>query len=232
MAPMSGVLYIVATPIGNLGDLSSRALETLKHVDGILAEDPRQTLKLLNRFGIQKKIYPYTDHASEEQHQRILEELTGGKSFALVSDAGTPGISDPGARLVEFLIFENSTHRGPIIPIPGPCAVSTLLSVFGKSAQSFHFWGFFPKKPGEAKKQLAVFEQVPGIHVFFESPHRILKTLERYLAPLDDSYYIVIGREITKKHETFYRGSPKEVAEAVKQGSTKGEFCIGVMKAR
>ncbi|HLD45339.1 MAG TPA: 16S rRNA (cytidine(1402)-2'-O)-methyltransferase [bacterium] len=221
---MSGILYVVATPIGNLKDISQRLRETLEAVAVILAEDTRVTLRLLNHLGIKKRLFSYTDHASEQQEDKIISELESGVSFALVTDAGTPGISDPGHLLVERVL---AAGLG-VIPVSGPSAVATLVSVFGKPHTAHHFWGFFPTKTKKQKELVASIDLLSGIHVFFESPFRILKTLEKYF--LDkEHYHLVIGREMTKLYETFYRGTPQAVYEQLKAGVVKGEFCVGVM---
>lgn len=219
----NGSLYIVATPIGNLGDMTFRAVETLKSADGILAEDPRQTLKLLHHYQIDKKIRPYCDHTSPVRTQQIVEELLGGASLALVSDAGTPGISDPGEGLVEKALLAGVS----VVPIVGASAVTTLMSVFGKPFLSYHFWGFFPQRPRVQKNMAKLFFDVPGIHVFFESPYRILKTFEKFLLPLEQAH-VVVGREMTKKFETYYRGTPHEVWEHMRKDPVKGEYCVGL----
>ena len=219
-----GTLHLVATPIGNLQDLSSRAIETLKSVEYVLAEDPRQTLKIFHHFGIEKKLVAFTDHASEVKINRVLEELENG-DIALVSDAGTPGVSDPGAHLVDAVLEAG----GQVTPIPGPSAVTAMISVFGKSSPSFHFWGFFPRKTKVQKQILGYFQDVPGIHVIFESPYRVLKLFEKYLNALE-GYHVVVGREMTKKFETFTRGTPTEVYENLKENPLKGEFCIAIRK--
>lgn len=221
---MSGTLYIVGTPIGNLGDVTLRAVEILKTVDFILAEDPRQTLKLLNHFGFQKKLHPYSDRKSAEKDQKILENLEAGQNYALVSDAGTPGISDPGEKLVELALIRGIT----VVPIPGVSAVATLVSVFGKMTPGFHFWGFFPKKKKMQKMLCEFFQTISGIHVFFESPYRVQKTLGLFLAWPD--FEMVVGREMTKKFETFYRGTPQAVFDKLMADPVKGEFCIGLIK--
>lgn len=220
---MSGTLYVVATPIGNLGDISPRARETLQSVDFILAEDTRVTLKLLRHFGIERPLLSYSEHSSPQKEERILLELAAGRSYALVSDAGTPAVSDPGARLVGLA----AAREIAVVPIPGPSAVSALVSVFGAPAASHHFWGFFPHKKIRQRELISKFQALAGIHVFFESPFRIEKTLRDCFLPHQD-LYLVIGREITKSFETFYRGRPAQVLELVLAQPLKGEFVVGV----
>jgi 16S rRNA (cytidine1402-2'-O)-methyltransferase len=222
---MSGTLYVVATPIGNLGDLTPRAVEILKSVDYILAEDTRVTLKILQHTGIQKKLISYSEHSSDTKDKIIIANLLNGESYALVSDAGTPGVSDPGARIVGLAVASDIS----VVPLPGASAVTTVVSVFGKPTSSFHFWGFFPQKLKKQKALVDFFQTIPGIHVFFESPFRILKTLEAHFQDLND-FDMVMGREVTKKFETFYRGTPLEVLTRLKDDPVKGEFCVALMK--
>lgn len=222
---MSGTLYVVATPIGHLGDLSARVVETLKSVDYILAEDTRVTLNILRHAGIEKRLISYSEHSSDKKDEVILANLNNGESYALVSDAGTPAVSDPGARLVGLAV----KNQIPVVPVPGPSAVSTIVSVFGVPSNSFHFWGFFPQKKIRQTELLKLFEDVPGIHVFFESPFRIEKTLRDAFGDRAD-FHMVLGREMTKKFETYYRGTPAEVLTALKADQIKGEFCVAVMR--
>lgn len=221
---MSGCLYIVATPIGNLSDMTVRAADVLKSVDYILAEDTRVTLKLLNHLGIQKKLISYSEHSSEAKEAVVLQELELGMNYALVSDAGTPAVSDPGARLVQKVLEKDFK----VVPIPGASAVSTIISVFGEPETAYHFWGFFPIKTKKQKQIIEYIKTIPGIHVFFESPFRIEKTLKSYFVP-DERFQLVLGREMTKQFETFYRGSANSVLSALQADKVKGEFCVGVL---
>ena len=215
------MLYIIATPIGNLKDISQRAIETLKEVDLILCEDTRVTKKLLIRYDIFKPTISYHQHSNLTKNKYILEQLKQEKEIALVSDAGTPTISDPGAKLIEYLIKELPDLK--IIPIPGPSALITALSISGFSADKFIFLGFPPikKKRNKFFKELKDLKQVS---VFYESPHRILKTLNELI---DFDRQIVVCRELTKKFETVYRGNINEIIEQVK---VKGEFVIVINK--
>lgn len=219
---MPGTLYIVATPIGNLSDISTRALSTLKSVDYILAEDTRVTLKLLNHYEIAKKVISYDDYSSDEKIKKILDELQSGKNYALVSDAGTPAISDPGAKLVR-LVREQDIE---VIPIVGPSAVSAIMSVFGEASPYFHFWGFWPRKNKKKQELLEFMQKVPGVHVFFESPYRFLKVLEKDFLACD--CWMLVGREITKKFESYYWGTPLEIFDKLKGKSLKGELVIAL----
>jgi 16S rRNA (cytidine1402-2'-O)-methyltransferase len=219
-----GTLYIVATPIGNLGDMTLRGLETLKMVDVILCEDTRVTSKLLAHFEISKPLVSYHHHSDEKKVQEIKEMLEQGKSIALVTDAGTPGISDPGNQLVSSLTteqFDNGTIS--IVPIPGVSAVVTALSVSGFPTDKFLFLGFPPHKKGRK----TFFEEVGKAEytvVFYESSHRILKCLDELVAVLDNNRKVCVCRELTKKFETIYRGTIQEIQKM--NISDKGEFVV------
>ncbi|MBU2579618.1 16S rRNA (cytidine(1402)-2'-O)-methyltransferase [Patescibacteria group bacterium] len=218
-------LYIVATPIGNLKDISFRAIETLKKVTLILCEDTRVAQKLLSRYEISKPTVSYHQHSELKKNEYILERLKEGNDLALISDAGTPSISDPGAKLIEFL-FEQMPDL-EVIPIPGPSALIAALSVSGFSADKFVFLGFPPVK----KKRKKFFEEVANSKhtvVFYESCHRILKTLRELESVLEPERQIVVCREITKKFETIYKGEVKEVIEKIEKDKTKGEFVVVV----
>ncbi len=211
-------LYVVATPIGNLGDISSRALDVLKNVDLILCEDTRETQKLLSHYGIKTPTMSYHQHSRLEKVESILQFLKDGKNLALVSDAGTPGISDPGNKLIEELSKERVAE---VIAIPGPSAMAAAASVSGFPMDRFIFLGFPPAK----KKRKKFFEEVASsLHpvIFYESPHRVIKSLKE-LSEIDESREIVVCRELTKKFETVYRGKVKELLEEI---NPKGEFVI------
>lgn len=217
-----GKLSLVATPIGNLEDMTFRAVRTLKECDYVLCEDTRVTGKLLKHYEISNEMHRYDAHTSEMAHVRIIEDLQAGKHVALVSDAGTPGISDPGVLLIERARFADAL----IEAIPGPSAVTTAVSLAGFSGNQFSFLGFVPQKKGRETffKSLATF---PHPTVFFESTHRILKTLEM-LSKTYPEAKIYIGRELTKMHEEMLVGTAAEIldileAEPVKQ---KGEFVV------
>lgn len=222
-------LYIVATPIGNLKDITLRALEILKEVDFVLAEDTRVTKKLLTHYQIDKPLISYHHHSKLSKVEYILNLLRDGKNLALVSDAGTPGISDPGNRLIASIL--QSGLDVEIIPIPGASAVSTLASVAGFSMDSFKFLGFLPRKKGKNKVLKQILESdIPVI--FFESPHRIIKTLQRIQNLITDygllvtDYDFVVGRELTKQFEAIYRGTIDEVLQLLLNDKIKGEFTI------
>lgn len=219
-------LYIVATPIGNLGDITLRALRVLKDVDVIACEDTRRTLKLLNFYKIKKTLISYHQHSKIQKIEYIIDLLRDGKKVALVSDAGTPAISDPGGMLVEK-VFDEFGNSIPIIPIPGASAVTTLLSAAGIPADRFLFLGFLPHKKGRSK----IFDTIAKSDVtvcFYESPHRIIKTLTSLAEVLSDDRRVVIGRELTKKFETIYRGSIQDALQQLTDDTIRGEFVIAI----
>jgi len=219
------MLYIVATPIGNLEDISGRALRVLGEVDLIACEDTRQSLKLLNHYGLKASLMPFHSHNMKKAAPRLLELLRQGKRIALVTDGGTPGISDPGSYLVS-LAREQDVK---IVPIPGPSALSTLLSVSGAASGQITFAGFLSPKRGRRRNQLkGLLERGEGL-VLFESPHRILKLLQD-LHSLAPDRVCLIGREMTKVHEELLQGKPKKLLTEL-EGRTKirGEFSLFVM---
>lgn len=225
-------LYIVATPIGNLEDLSFRALRILKEVDLILSEDTRKTKILLDHYNFKTPVLSYHQHSKFQKIDYIANLLKEGKSLALVSDAGTPGISDPGGQLInflnnQFLNFKNDNiEELKIVPIPGPSAVTALASISGFSMDKFIFMGFPPKK----RKRKKFFEEIIKSKypvIFYESPHRIIKTLDE-IKLLARDREIVISRELTKKFETIYRGKIEEILKEIKINKIKGEFTIAL----
>lgn len=217
-------LSVIATPIGNLEDITLRAIRTLKEADIILAEDTRNAAKLLAHFGIKgKTVWRYDEHSHEKVMPKIILKLEAGKHLALTTDAGTPGISDPGSRLVSEVIkqFDNII----IEPIPGPSALAAVVSISGFPIDEFVFLGFPPHKKGRETffKKLAN-EKRPVI--FYESPHRILKALESMTKFVSQDRQIVVGRELTKIHETIYRGVIFELLEMSKKWLILGEFVV------
>ncbi|MCF6276495.1 MAG: 16S rRNA (cytidine(1402)-2'-O)-methyltransferase [Candidatus Magasanikbacteria bacterium] len=218
-----GKLYIVATPIGNLGDISQRALDILHEVDAIYCEDTRVTSKLLSYFNIQKTLQSYHQHSEDKKAHEILDQLNYGKDLALVTDAGTPGISDPGGKLVEFLSYENIE----MIPIPGASAVVTALSACGFPAEKFLFLGFPPHK-SKRKKFFTEVAENKYTTVFYESPYRIHKALKNLKEVLGEDRQICICRELTKKFETIYRGTIEEII--AQDIPARGEFVVVVRK--
>ncbi len=212
-----GTLYIVATPIGNLNDITLRALETLKSVDLILCEDTRVTKKLLTRFQISKPTESYHHHSPESKVKEIIKWLEEGKNLALVTDAGTPGISDPGNKLISALA------KYSVVPIPGPSALITALSISGFPTNKFHFAGFPPHK-NKRQKYFKELGQKKETVVFYESGHRIKKCLKELLDVLGPNRQVIICRELTKMFESIYRGTIKEMNEI--NINEKGEFVI------
>lgn len=218
-------LFIVATPIGNLSDMTYRAVETLKNVDFVLCEDTRVTQKLLNHFEISTPTMSFHQHSTEARMREIQQLLESGKSLALVSDAGTPGISDPGGLLIEYLCDQEFSEKLEIIPIPGACSPIAALSASGFSSDKFVFLGFVPHK----KRRIQFLESVGESSytvAFFESSHRIAKCIEQLGHILEPERKICIARELTKKFETFYRGTMEEILQM--NISPKGEFVVVV----
>jgi len=223
-----GVLYVVATPIGNLEDMTQRGLRILKEVDFVLCEDTRHTLQLLNHFGIKKSLISYHQHSRLQKIDYIIELLRQGKNLALVSDAGTPAISDPGGVLVAEVVKQLGAAV-QIVPIPGAAAVTTLASVAGLPTDKFVFLGFLPHKKGRQSLFNQIKESEQTV-IFYESPYRIAKTLESLVDVLEPERQIVVGRELTKKFETIYRGNASEVLDKVKNDEIKGEFAVAVAR--
>jgi 16S rRNA (cytidine1402-2'-O)-methyltransferase len=217
---MAGKLYIVGTPIGNLQDLSYRAVETLKTVDAILCEDTRSTLKILERFEIKKPLLVYTEHAHESRASGYLDRIQGGESLALLSEAGMPSVSDPGARLIE----EAWKRNVQVVCIPGASAVTTALAASGFSGSRFVFEGFLPRRPGRRKKILQELAAQDRTIVLFESPYRVVKTLEACLEIWGDREG-AIARELTKVHEEVIRGKLSQLIEHARK-NPRGEFTL------
>jgi 16S rRNA (cytidine1402-2'-O)-methyltransferase len=222
---MTGILSVVATPIGNLEDITHRALRVLKESEYVLCEDTRVTGKLLKHYGITTKLRRYDAHASERVHETILGDLTAGKRIALVSDAGTPGISDPGVMLVA------QVHAAGIAieAIPGPSALTAAFSIAGISGNNFVFLGFVPHKKGRQ----TFFAAIPGYAMpvaFYEAPHRIMKTLESLASLNAPTLRVVIAREITKLHEEVVSGTAEEVLTYFMKypDHVRGEFVVFV----
>ncbi len=224
---MPGRLYLVATPIGNLEDITYRAVRLLKEADSIACEDTRQTRKLLDHYGIHKPVVSYHEHNEAERAVELASQLAAGATIALVSDAGVPLISDPGYRLVRAAIELGV----PVHPIPGPSAVLTALSASGLPTDSFRFGGFLPVKPGQRVKALEAIRDEHATVIFYEAPHRILEALEAVDETLG-SRPVVAARELTKIHEEFLRGTAKEIHGVLAaRGSIKGEFTLLIGKA-
>ena len=221
---MNGSLYIVATPIGNLGDITQRAIDILKKVDLIAAEDSRRSRVLLDYFAISNNVVSYHEHNEEKQTSQLIEFLKNGKSIALISDAGTPLVSDPGYRLVSSAHDEGIT----VIPIPGSSAVVTGLSVSGLSCNKFIFEGYLPTRTISRKKYLKSLVSEPRTLIFYEAPHRILESIEDMLTVFGSSRLVSITRELTKKHEQISRGTLSSIKLKIETGEikNKGEFVI------
>jgi 16S rRNA (cytidine1402-2'-O)-methyltransferase len=219
-------LYLVATPIGNLEDVTLRALRTLRECDLVAAEDTRRTGQLLKHFDISKPLLSYFQFNEAKRSEEILERLRRGEKIALVTDAGSPGISDPGERVVKAAIAAGFRVEA----VPGPCALIAALTAGGLPTDEFHFLGFLPHKPGQRRKKLETLKSVPGTLVLYESPYRV----ERLLGELNDIFparQIVLARELTKKFEEFLRGTPAELLEVVRRRSLKGELVVLVKNA-
>lgn len=219
--PDGGVLYIVPTPIGNLEDISIRALKILRRVGFIACEDTRQTRKLLNRYRLQKKLLSYYQPREKEKIPRILEALKSGRDVALVSDAGTPGISDPG-----YLLIRAAEAQGfRIVSIPGASAVTTAVSAAGLPADRFLFFGFPPAKSGAIKKLLSEHKTDNTTLIFYLPPRKIAAFLQQIRETLGERR-VVIARELTKIHEEYLRGTPTELLNSLEEKTVKGEITL------
>jgi len=216
-----GALYVVSTPIGNREDITLRALRTLKEVDLIAAEDTRHTSLLLRHFGIQTPLTSYFEGNEKKKKEFILSELKQGDQIALVSDAGTPGISDPGFRLIQAAV-ENQI---PVVPIPGPSAVIAALSVSGLPTDAFLFKGFLPHKSKKKRDLLKQLEEVRETLIFYESPHRLSETLKDIFEILGDRE-MVLTRELTKVYEEVLRGKVNEIKNQIGERKLKGEMTL------
>ncbi len=222
MPPLTpATLYLVATPIGNLEDITLRALRTLKECHLVAAEDTRRTGQLLKHYGISKPLLSYFRFNEAKRCQEIIERLRRGEKIALVTDAGSPGISDPGQRVVH----ETVAAGFRVEPVPGPSALVAALTASGLPTDEFHFIGFLPHKSGQRRKQLEKFKGFEGTLALYESPYRVEKLLAE-LRELYPSHRVVLARELTKKFEEFLRGTPAELLEALKKRSLKGEFVV------
>lgn len=217
----SGKLYIVPTPIGNLGDITYRAIEVLKEVDAILAEDTRQTKKLLDHYQVEKKLIPYHQHNEHKNLNVVIQKLQGGETFAVCTDAGMPGISDPGF----LLIREAIANDIEVITLPGAVAAIVALVNSGLPCDTFIYEGFLPHKKGKQTKILSLLEEKRTC-IFYESPHRIVKSLTMIKELLGADRKVAIGRELTKKFEEHVRGTVDEVLLHFTNHPPKGEFVL------
>ena len=221
-------LYLVATPIGNLEDITLRALRVLKEADVIACEDTRETQKLLNHYGITTRTVSYHEHNEMTRAAELVKDLQEGTSVALVTDAGMPGISDPGYRLISLAI----RHHVPVVPIPGVSAFLAALVASGLPTDSFRFSGFLPAKRGERRAALEAVKISPRTQVFYEAPHRIVEALADVVEVLGANRHVVIAREVTKLHEEFLRGRVSEILEILKsRDGVKGEITLLIGKA-
>jgi 16S rRNA (cytidine1402-2'-O)-methyltransferase len=218
----SGTLYVVATPIGNLEDITLRALRVLKEADLIACEDTRHTRRLLDHYGIGTRALSYHEHNEQERASQLVERLLAGESIAVVSDAGTPLISDPGYRIV----VEAARSGVAVVPVPGASALLSALAASGLPTDSFFFGGFLPAKAGQRRRALEEVKALAATLVFYEAPHRIAEALADIGEVLGERE-TVVARELTKMHEEFLRGTPAEIANRLSErGSVRGEITI------
>ena len=225
--PLPGpALYLVGTPIGNLEDITLRALRVLREVDRIACEDTRQTQKLLNHYDIHTPMVSYHEHNEMTRAAELIVDLEQGTRLALVTDAGMPGISDPGFRLVSLAV----RHHIPVVPVPGASAFLSALVASGLPTDSFHFGGFLPPKRGQRRTALERIRESTRTQIFYEAPHRLKETLEDLVAVLGGARHVVIAREVTKLHEEFLRGRADELLEQARARELKGEITLLIAK--
>ncbi|MGZ4833648.1 MAG: 16S rRNA (cytidine(1402)-2'-O)-methyltransferase [Terriglobales bacterium] len=215
-------LYVVGTPIGNLEDITLRALRTLRLADLIACEDTRQTQKLLHHYGIETPTISYHEHNEMTRAAELIRKLEDGARVALVTDAGMPAVSDPGFRLISLAI----RHDIPVVPIPGASAFLAALVTSGLATDSFRFSGFLPAKRGERRTLLETIRNSPRTQIFYEAPHRVLDAMEDVVAVLGGSRHVVIAREVTKLHEEFLRGRADEVLDRLRERPPRGEITL------
>jgi 16S rRNA (cytidine1402-2'-O)-methyltransferase len=225
---VAGTLYIVATPIGNLADITQRAIQTLKDVDIVAAEDTRHTQKLLQHYSIKSKTVSYHEHNEQQRSEELLAQLKDGSDVAIVSDAGTPGINDPGFRVVQLAI-ENDIQ---VVSVPGPSALITALVASGLPTDEFFFGGFLPARSGARRNRLAELREVPGTLIFYEAPHRLRASL-RDAAEVLGARQAVVARELTKLHEELRRGTLNELSEHYEESeNARGEIVLLIDRKR
>jgi len=216
-----GNIYLIPTPIGNMGDITQRALEILNQVDIIACEDTRHSGGFLKKLGINKKLVSYHDFNESARAEQLIKKIKEGNSIGIITDAGSPGISDPAYRIVRAAI-ENNIN---LIPLPGPCAIIPALTASGLPTDRFFFEGFLPQKSGARKNRLEKIKELEHTLVFYESPYRVMKTLDDILETLGNRD-ICIAREISKKFEEFLRGKVTEIIQTIGDKTPKGEFVI------
>lgn len=217
-----GLLYLVPTPIGNLEDMTFRAIKVLKEVDLILAEDTRHSIKLLNYFEIETEMTSFHEHSSQNQVQSLLRQVIDGKTMALISDAGMPLINDPGHPLVEAFLKEQIS----VIALPGANAALTALIASGLNTQRFTYYGFFPRETKEQKALITLFGDRDETAIFYESPFRIKKTIQILTKLLEADTRVVLARELTKQYEEYVRGTLEEVNQTMNELTLKGEYVL------
>lgn len=224
----AGTLYLVGTPIGNMEDITLRALRVLKDVDLIACEDTRHTVQLLDHYGIEKTTVSYHEHNELTRAPELIVHLEQGDDIAMVSDAGMPGVSDPGYRLVALAV----RHHIRIVPVPGASAFLSALVASGMPTDSFHFSGFLPAKAGARRSALEAIRQAGRTEIFYEAPHRIVETLQDVVELLGPERHVVVAREVTKLHEEFLRGHAEDVLDKLqRRGDVKGEITLLIGKA-
>ncbi len=228
-AKLQPALYLVSTPIGNLEDITLRALRVLKECDLIACEDTRQTQKLLNHFGIEKRTLSYHEHNEQTRAAEIVARLEEGLAVAVVSDAGTPGVSDPGYRIVTAALERGIT----VVPVPGASALLGSLVASGLATDSFRFHGFLPAKSAARRQAFREAKESTVTEIYYEAPHRLLESLADLVAALGPSRPVVVAREVTKLHEEFLRGTASEVLAQLKErGEIRGEITLLVGRAQ
>ena len=226
-APGAGTLYLVGTPIGNMEDITLRALRILKEVDLVACEDTRHTVQLLDHYGIEKLTVSYHEHNELTRAAELILHLEKGENVAMVSDAGMPGVSDPGYRLIALAV----RHHIKIVPVPGASAFLSALVASGLPTDSFRFSGFLPAKQGARRTVLEAIRDSPRTQIFYEAPHRILETLEDIVELLGPERHVVVAREVTKLHEEFLRGSAEDVLATLnRRVEVKGEITLLIGK--
>jgi 16S rRNA (cytidine1402-2'-O)-methyltransferase len=223
----AGTLYLVGTPIGNMEDITLRALRTLKEVDLIACEDTRHTMQLLDHYVIEKTMVSYHEHNELTRAAELIVHLEQGDNIAMVSDAGMPGVSDPGYRLIALAV----RHHIKVVPVPGASAFLSALVASGLPTDSFRFSGFLPSKQGARRTLLEAILNSPRTQIFYEAPHRIVETLQDIVELLGPERHVVVAREVTKLHEEFLRGHAEDVLAALaKRGDVKGEITLLIGK--